>query len=379
MTQAEARRLQVLLVPEWYPTDDDQVAGSFVRDQAHAVCELNDVVVALDGPVGPFGIGNVFHDGPVSVFEVGRRRLPGPLNVLSRAIALRRFISSLPVPPDVIHAHVYASGFVSVLAASGMGIPVVLSEHTSDFVEGLVGGRASVPAHFALRRSALVCPVSDGLMRAMASFEPRAVYEVVPNVVVTESFRNQRVRGRRQADAPVRLLSVGIMARQKGFSHLISAAGALASSGVPFELELVGDGPLRADLERRAASLLPPGSFRFLGPLPREEVAERMAEADIYVMSSVVETFGVALVEALAAGLPVVATDVGIARSVVGEDEGVLVAPADDHALAAGIEAVMSGLERFSDEAGDHSVIERFSAEAVGRKWDEVYRRVARS
>ena len=377
MTRSDGRRLQVLVVPEWYPTEASPVAGSFVSDQAQAASRFNDVVVAVDRPDGRPGTLRERAEGSVRVFELSRRSRPGPAGVFSRVLALKKFIASRPTPPDVIHAHVYASGFVSLLASVGTGIPVVLSEHTSDFLEGLVTGRASIPAHAALRGSALVCPVSDDLMRAMASFDHRGSYEVVPNVVDTEAFRNRRSGSASVGSGLLRLLSVGIMTRQKGFADLISAAGLLHAAGLPIQLDLVGDGPLRAELERQAASSLPDGSFRFLGSLPRAEVATCMSEADIYVMPSVVETFGVALVEALVAGLPVVATKVGIAPSVVSGECGVVVAPGDARALARGLESVAARLDRLDAWATGDSLVERFSAETIGRRWDAIYRRVA--
>ena len=136
---------------------------------------------------------------------------------------------------------------------------------------------------------------------------------------------------------------------------------------------MVGDGPERDALDARARELGLDGAVRFHGIQARDEVARRMADSDLFVLPSRVETFGVALVEALAAGLPVVATDVGVAGEVVDERSGVLVRAGDAEALAAGIDRALDGLGGFDSAQAAAAVRERYGPEAVARAWDEVY------
>src|SRR5439155_23248491 len=128
---------------------------------------------------------------------------------------------------------------------------------------------------------------------------------VVPNTVDTARFR----RPRTTALGSPRLLFVGRLARQKGCDLLLEALARPALAGRAWTLTIVGAGPEEADLRRRAAALGP--RVRFAGPEPPARIPGRLAEADALVLPSRAESFGVVVAEALAAGVPVLATRCG--------------------------------------------------------------------
>jgi glycosyltransferase involved in cell wall biosynthesis len=218
-----------------------------------------------------------------------------------------------------------------------------------------------------------VCPVSDSLRRAIEPYAPRARMRVVGNVVDTTLFA-PRAGERGAHDGPARLLAVALLSDKKGLAVLLDALARRAAAGrPPVSLDVVGDGPERATLDARARDLGLDGAVRFHGLESRDAVARRMAESDLFVLPSRVETFGVALVEALAAGLPVVATDVGVAGEVVDERAGVIVPAGDADALAAGIDRALEGLAGF-DPAGSSALVRaRYGPDAVAGAWDAVY------
>jgi glycosyltransferase involved in cell wall biosynthesis len=143
-------------------------------------------------------------------------------------------------------------------------------------------------------------------------------------------------------DGPVRLLFVGRLAPVKGLRILIEA---LRRAALPVHLTVIGDGPDRAHLERAAAAL--GGRVRFTGYLDQEAVAARLAGADIVVLPSFAEGVPVMLMEAMAAGLPVIATQVaGTAELVEDSVSGLLVPPGDALSLARAIDALAADPDR---------------------------------
>ena len=138
-------------------------------------------------------------------------------------------------------------------------------------------------------------------------------------------------------------------------------------------LELVGDGPAGAELERLAAALRIADRVRFSGPAGRQRVAEALRGSDLFVLSSLTETGPIVVLEALCCGLPVVSTRVGSAPEAVGAD-GELAEPGDVEGLADAIERALDSYARFDRASIAERAASRSSLAAVGRSWDEVYR-----
>ena len=138
-----------------------------------------------------------------------------------------------------------------------------------------------------------------------------------------------------------RIISVGRLVAFKGFEDLIDACAELARRGLDFTCEIIGDGPLRDDLQARIATLNLSNRVHLLGSLSQGAVLERLRTADVFALASVTDAQGASdvfptvIIEAMAAARPVVSTCLaGIPESVVHGETGLLVAPGDTMALA---------------------------------------------
>lgn len=375
-----SRRLHVVVMPEWYPSAAHPVAGVFVRDQARAVSGRHDVTVLTHDDGSPSAALASWADrveGELRTIRV--RTAGGPGTTTGRVAfvaAATRVLAGLRReghPADLLHAHVFSAGVLALLISRGR-LPVVLSEHHTDFMEGKVRGYDAGLARLAMRRADLVCPVSPLLERHLRVLEPRGRYEAVPNVVDVNAFAAPR-KGR--AGGPVRLVVVALLSPQKGIEYLLRALPALREAVGDVRLDVVGDGPSRAELEALASREASPGVVTFHGLQGRERIAELLHASDVFVLPSLVESFGVVLVEALAAGLPVVTTrEVGLAP-VIEAGLGEVVPARDVTALAQALERVVSSLDRFPAEEA-RRVAQGYRAAAVARRWDDIYSRVAR-
>jgi glycosyltransferase involved in cell wall biosynthesis len=338
------------------------------------------VVLFSEGPDADvrrlFALRDASEDG-LRVLRLRHRPLPLPragaaLTVLGLSGALAR-LRREGFAPDVLHAHTLEAAIPAVVLGRLQRVPVVVSEHWSGFPLGTLTPWQCVLARRAFESADAVCPVSESLQRAIEPYAPRARMRVVGNVVDTTLFA-PRTAERGVHDGPARLLAVALLSDKKGLAVLLDALARRAAAGrPPVSLDVVGDGPERQALDTRARELGLDGAVRFHGLESRDAVARRMAESDLFVLPSRVETFGVALVEALAAGLPVVATDVGVAGEVVTERAGVIVPAGDADALAAGIDRALEGLAGF-DLAGSSALVRaRYGPDAVADAWDAVY------
>jgi glycosyltransferase involved in cell wall biosynthesis len=151
---------------------------------------------------------------------------------------------------------------------------------------------------------------------------------------------------------PGTIVSIGRLDPIKGFSHLIDACRLLHERHLAFSCEIIGEGPLRSQLEARIRSRGLQDRVRLLGAVGQPQVREILSSAEIFVLPSVRTADGnqdgipVALMEAMALGLPVLSTWVsGIPELIINEDSGLLVPPASASALAEGMERLLRNAE----------------------------------
>lgn len=374
-------RHRVALISSWYPSERHPEVGVFVREQARAIARVADVVVILPeaedaATRGLAAVVDRVEDGQ-RVIRVRTRRpgVPGvalALQILGVRAVLRR-LAREGAAPDVIHAHVVGAGLVA-LGARGRGVPVVITENLSAFPRGEVRGIDRLLARLVYSRVDLALPVSGDLARHLRALGGRALMEVVPNVVDVERFRP---RPRREAPDPVRALVVAGLHERKQVGVLLEALALLAGRpGCPrIELDVGGDGPLRGRLEARASEL---GlAVRFHGHLGAAQVAALMRDADLFVLPSRSENLPVVLLEAMASGLPIVATRVGGVPEIVEPKTGRIVEPGDVVELADAVCDVARRLEEFDPAALHDLAAERYGAPAVARRLAAIYDRVS--
>ncbi|WP_066414539.1 glycosyltransferase family 4 protein [Halorubrum aethiopicum] len=196
-----------------------------------------------------------------------------------------------------------------------------------------------------------------------------ADYEVVPNMLDPSFEVPERTSGDSER---TQLLYVGYLRDSKGVRHLIDAMDHLCSA---YELKIVGDGPEKESLERRAAASEANERIDLTGEIPYERVTKAYTSADVFVHPGVwPEPFGRTILEAMQAGLPVVATDVGGPAETVPQP-ALRCEPADSSGLAVCIEHASKHRDRIGVENA-HLVRERYSSDTVVPQFEAAYERV---
>jgi glycosyltransferase involved in cell wall biosynthesis len=367
----------VAVIPAWYPGPGRPLEGIFVREHARAAARGNDVAVLVDEPEPPpgrkpFSVSDQVEDG-LRTFRIRHSRLP-QLGTAGYLLGIRSALATLRGegrPVELLHAHVHRAAWTALIVGTPARLPVVVSEHSSEWGETGIAPGALRRARISLRRADLVCPVSEYLRGRIEAQGIHARFRVVPNPVDTELFA-PRAPGPRSG--PARIVAVAALQPAKGIAQLIEALAGLGHKD--FALALIGDGPARAEYEKLAREAGVAERVAFRGQLPKPAVAALMREADFLVLPSLGETFSVVVAEALVCGLPVVATRVGGVPELVDEDSGLLVEPGSAEALRAGIERMLDGHADYSAERIRARAAGRWSLEAVGDQWTDVYRRV---
>jgi len=316
---------------------------------------------------------------------------------LRAADEMTRDLVSLLRHVDLVHVHGYSSKNVIVTAiATLMRVPIVLSLHTAGFDEP-----AAIAAHGRLARwafesaRAYLC-VSPQLADACRiAGVPKASVRYVPNGVDVDRFRPVQPEAREQlrrvlgidGDHPV-VLFVGFFSHDKQPHVLFDAWLRLQNDpATTSTLLLVGarrsayfevDDRLATDMRLRAAHEGVAGRLQFVDPTDR--IDEYYRAADLFVLPSIREGLPVALLEAMASGLPVVASRLPGSTDAVIDDgrNGVLVPPGDAAAFADAMRNLLIDRERASalGEAARRRIVADFSADRTATQWADAYREV---
>lgn len=367
----------ILVCGRGVPSAAAPLLGIFELDQAKALREAGHDVVyaALDVRSvrrwRRWGLRHHDVDGvPVVSLDFPLGRLPRGINRRAMTLlwdVLLRAVVDRHGPPDVLHGHFLP--WTAPLAGRRVArrVPLVVTEHWSRLREApstdiRALGRAVYP------RAAAVLAVSRPLAEVI-NREFGVTARVVPDIVDVDTF-GAVVTARREPG--VRLVATGNLIARKNFDGLLRAFAAAAPESA--RLTVIGQGPEQAALEQLATALGIAERVLFTGRLSRAVMTAEYARATGFALTSHAETFGVVWAEALAAGLPVLATRCGGPEDFVGPGNGVLVedTPGD---LALGVAELCSGIANSRwPAAGLHAgVRERFSAEAVVGQLAEVY------
>lgn len=378
------RPLKALFVTHAFPRHSGDAAGAFVLALAHAL-SARGVTVEVLAPSAPGLAAEEFIEGirvfryryaPASwetlaysgtmaeqVSESWRGKLALLLMLRAGRQAVRGLVRGGAY--DVIHCHWW---FPSGLMVGGHALPLLVTMHGSDV--RLARGRL---AHLFLSRvsarAASMLAVSGWLARRASETLGGRTVDTAPMPAATHLFAPAAVSSR----SSDRMLFVGRLNAQKGIGDLLLA---LSRSRRAWSLDVVGDGPDRAELGRLAVTLGVDARVRWHGQLPQPALAPLYRAAAAVVIPSTDEGLGLAGVEASLCETPVVAYASGGLTDVVRDGQtGWLVPTGDIAALSHAIDGVVERPEkaRRAGQAARQFALDRFSPEAVGARYRALY------
>jgi glycosyltransferase involved in cell wall biosynthesis len=345
-------------------------------------------LVAGDVAQGEASMAFVAESAGVEVVTLpGLSRELSPVRDALAAFRLARLIRK--VRPDVVHTHTAKAGAVGRAAAllTGMRRPVVVHTFHGHVLRGYFGTAGTllfraietILARASDRLIAVSPEVRDELVGlGVAPAEKFAVVRLGIELEPRVRFDGDPAEVRRRHAIGAEKFVVGWFGRMtavKRTDDLLTMLAGLRERGIDALLLLVGDGDDRERLEQRAHDLGLARSCLFLGY--QEDVAPWYAVCDAVVLTSASEGTPVTIIEALAAGRPVVATKVGGVPDVVDEGEtGLLVRPGDTHALAERLEILARDPERraLMGETGRERMLSRYAVERLVSDVDALYR-----
>ncbi|MBI2265619.1 MAG: glycosyltransferase family 4 protein [Armatimonadetes bacterium] len=284
--------------------------------------------------------------------------------------ALEAILRSQPF--HILHSHTSKAGFLGRLAGARQKVPIVLHTPHGHVLEGFFSRFETIAYKAAERIASAWCHRIVALSEQEKNFyithrvAPAKKVVVIPNGIDVGKTALSRPGREIRSELGIGcddflVMAVGRLVEEKGYSELCEAFSLFLKTGVKANLVILGDGPLKTRLLRETAPL--DGAVRFPGAL--YPAMEYISASDVLVLPSRYEGFGLVLLEAMACGVPVVASAVGGVPEIIADrDNGLLVPPRNPEKLALALKSLYDSRDSrlTMGERGRDTVLRRFQA-----------------
>jgi glycosyltransferase involved in cell wall biosynthesis len=307
---------------------------------------------------------------------------PSRKNYVSAILKLSKYLKKEKV--DILHVHLFDPSIVGLLAAVKAGTKYrLMTRHYSDYHT-----RINKKWHVKLdqmcnRLSHKIIGVSEHTSNHVVEIEgaPREKVVTIYNGIDFDRVKTsggdfrKRIRQEFAAEDKFLILTTGRLHPEKGYPYLFEAAAKLKKlTEKPFVWLIAGKGIFEAEFRQKVTELGCDEMIKFIGF--RKDIPDLMSTADVFVLPSVAEAFGVVFAEAIHLGTPIVATKIGGIPEIVSDGvDGILIPPADSNAIAETVADLINHPEKLKSLAnmGKQKVIERFEFEDMTRQYEAVY------
>lgn len=366
--------MKILFITPWYPDDYNPNRGIFVRDQAVALAsghEVHVIYARVDYNRFALYASEISHrqfEGVNEHYVVVRRSLPVINQLVFFSIAISETLKvTRGFIPDVIHGNIgYPGALWSWCVSRAVGKPFVITEHTR-VVNNFRSWIHRLATLWPLRRARSIIAVSSTLARELEQHTGRPVV-VIPNIIDFSKFPITALRP--AGNCQIGFLG-GLNTPVKGLDLLLHAIAGLEGD---FTLHIGGHGKLLDVYMQLAQELMVSSRCVFHGFVKHTEVNAFMTRLNFFVSASRYESFGMAMVEAMGCGLPVLATNSGGPADFITPVNGILVEKENVSALRQGLTKMLKHHVSFDSEAIRTFAIYNYSYPRFIARMNDVYR-----
>lgn len=370
--------MNVLVIGRGVPDKKNPMNGVFEFDQARALAKSGVKVTyfAIDlrslRRKRKIGINTGTQDG-VQWFSFNI-----PVGAISKKIrrkistwALKKLYSRVyyEAQPDIIHAHFYDQAFSAAKLVENVNVPLIITEHSSMMNKDEVSYDTLQTASFAYSRAFTVIAVGKSLAE---NIKEKTGFSsvIVPNILGEKAFFKSE---RKKHSEYFGFVFAGNLIERKRPIQLVEAFHDVHETNPNVRLGLIGSGALSDEIKECIDRLKLNGCVKLYGRLSRDKIAETYSNYDCFVLPSANETFGVVYIEALAAGIPVIATACGGPEDFLTSELGIMIPIDNKEALVKAMETMIKSAGRYESNRLRTYVQERFSEQAVTKQLKSIY------
>lgn len=371
------KRHKILFISSWFPNKLEPTNGNFVQRHAEAVSLFHNVEILH--AIGDFNQKEkfVFDDQVINGIRtliVYYKNSKNPLqNFLRRMKAYQLGFKKIQ-KPDLVHGNVLHNNLLfAVYLKKKFGIPFVVTEHWTALREinrNKLPFQKKMIAKFIGNQSSMLLPVSKDLEKGLKSLPIKTKMKVVPNVVDDTVFKPKTSENEK-----ITFIHVSSLIPRKNPEKIIEAAINLWEKGFDLNLKIGGDGDIKPLMNQIEKS-----SFRdkieIFGELTISEVAEKMKNADCFILFSDDENQPCVIAESFASGIKVISTNVGGISEFFPDNFGILLEKVDVKLLEEAMIKVLNSELNSSKKEISHYAEQTFSKQKIAEKFSEIYNQV---
>lgn len=372
-----SKKFNILFISSWYPNRLEPTNGNFVQRHAEAVALLHNVEVL-----------HVIGDDAIKSYEFNQQQVNGirtliiyykksffsGVNFFRKMLAYRKGFKRM-TKPDLVHGNIlYNNMLFALFVKIRHNIPYVISEHWSIWQKinhRKISFSVKWIAKIIANNTKKLLPVTSAIIEGLKELSINPPTEIIGNVVNTDQFLIQS-----QKNSKFTFLHISCLLPLKNADKIIMAAIRLRRDFEDFELHIGGDGD-----EQILSNLIMKNQaeeyIKTFGILTSQEVSRKMQKADCFVLFSDYENQPCVILESLACGLPVIATNVGGIPKMLAAQRGVLIEAGDEEALYEAMKKMYQQEDHASlKEERRAYVLSNFSQPIIAKKLSEIYNKV---
>ncbi len=367
----------ILILPSWYFDKDSE--GIFIHEHARMTAETGcqvGVIYTKRTRVWKSTATEFYQADQINVGILESYHPPKVLWTIwiwkRKYLQLFQEYSAKFGTPDVIHAHGYVAGMAARYLSQHTSIPYVITEHNTTIPAQSVAWYHASELRRSYRDASALVAVSEYLKRAMQGWAGNKEISVIYNPI---DFRRFQIDPTRSPHQTKQLIAIGSLEPRKNY-HVLLEAMAILQKDFTIHLKLIGSGSELILLQKRASDL---GLMSLIEWIPHQsstEIARHVMQSDILISSSTLETFGIVIVEALACGVPVVATRSGAPEEYLDGMAGRIVPVNDAESIATATKYIFDHPHEFIAHEIRASAQKKFDFPVIGVQVNALYVRI---
>lgn len=388
--------MHILWLPSWFPTSAHPLNGIFFKEQLKALSNHGLKIRMIYPDLRRLREFNGFNlienhfqksfcreDSLEMVFFHGWNLYPKQIKKQKEAFIkasfslFQSYIKKFG-KPDLIHAQsAFWGAFAAKSLSDAYSIPFIITEHLGEFLKGIalspIDTCWTTPIlKEVFEKSSKILSVSNAISAVLKKhYLPNQdhKFDIMPNCVDTDFFKQRKEKPKDN----FHWISVSHLTQDKNLSFLLKSFSQVVKISPKTCLSIYGEGPLRKQLQSEIQSLNLTGHVRLCGQATREGVREALTKSHAFVLPSLAESFGVAYIEALATGLPIVATLKGGPKDFVTKANGYLVNPEKEEELIHAMIDCQKNIDFFDQEAIEQEAKQRFGVQTFVNRHLHLY------